>query len=345
MVTRPKLSPTTVLLLHLLQRSTAVQVRSSARLMPQNQPSSRGLLSSPTAWSPDQHHAAMLADISRHILGRTEGRGLGFGLVSLSTLTKGSVWNANPLQMGTQTTMPCAQAEDSGLLGPLQSPNWVKVCLISTVVFLPVSIVPTTVKPRDGAGSAKGGSTVSPKTLWCMTVVMWNGTIVVGFVHNIPWLLYVCLLQGQIFLQGWSKVQYVRPYISLLILMNFFSLLRRKGDTGNRMYVREQREGGGKRETSTEGKREWRWERGWAVLASVNASGPVWAWQHTRPLGDKGNIEGSRPEWCISSMIYSRDTPFWSGTLDGDNVNIFLAIATSSAFDVMTVLNPQAGGC
>ena len=38
--------------------------------------------------------------------------------------------------------MPCAQAEDSGLLGPLQSPNWAKVCLISTVVFLPVSIVP-----------------------------------------------------------------------------------------------------------------------------------------------------------------------------------------------------------
>ena len=23
-------------------------------------------------------------------------------------------------------------------------------------------------------------------------------------------------------------------------------------------------------------------------------------------------IKGSRPEWCISSMIYSRDTPFWS---------------------------------
>ena len=43
--------------------------------------------------------------------------------------------------MGTQTTMPCVQAEDSGLLGWLQSPNWVKVCLISTVVFLPISIV------------------------------------------------------------------------------------------------------------------------------------------------------------------------------------------------------------
>ena len=30
--------------------------------------------------------------------------------------------------------------------------------------------------------------------------------------------------------------------------------------------------------------------------------------------------EGSRPEWCISSMIYSRDTPFWLGTLG----NMFL---------------------
>ena len=65
-----------------------------------------------------------------------------WGLVSLSALTKGSVWNAIPLQMGSQTTMSCAQAENSGLLGPLQSPNWFKVCLISTVVFLPVSIVP-----------------------------------------------------------------------------------------------------------------------------------------------------------------------------------------------------------
>ena len=63
-----------------------------------------------------------------------------WGLVSLSALTKGSVWNANTLQMDTQTTVPCAQAEDSGLLGPLQSPNWVKVCLVATVRFLPVSL-------------------------------------------------------------------------------------------------------------------------------------------------------------------------------------------------------------
>ena len=69
-----------VSILLLLQRSTAVQVRSSVRLMPQIQPSGGGLLPSPTAWSPDQHLAAMLADVSRYlILGRTEERGLGFG--------------------------------------------------------------------------------------------------------------------------------------------------------------------------------------------------------------------------------------------------------------------------
>ena len=28
--------------------------------------------------------------------------------------------------------------------------------------------------------------------------------------------------------------------------------------------------------------------------------------------------QGSRPDWCISSMIYSRDTPFWSGTLESE---------------------------
>ena len=28
------------------------------------------------------------------------------------------------------------------------------------------------------------------------------------------------------------------------------------------------------------------------------------------------HFEGSWPEWCISSVIYSRDTTFWSGTVD-----------------------------
>ena len=62
-------------LLLLLHRMTAVHVRSSVRLMPQNQSSGRGLLPNPTAWSPHQHHAAILADVSRRIL----GRGLGLG--------------------------------------------------------------------------------------------------------------------------------------------------------------------------------------------------------------------------------------------------------------------------
>ena len=44
-----------------------------------NQLSSRGLLLSPTAWSPHQHLLAMIADVSRYTLGRNEGRGLGFG--------------------------------------------------------------------------------------------------------------------------------------------------------------------------------------------------------------------------------------------------------------------------
>ena len=28
------------------------------------------------------------------------------------------------------------------------------------------------------------------------------------------------------------------------------------------------------------------------------------------------HIESSRPEWCISCMLHSRDTPFWLGTLN-----------------------------
>ena len=31
---------------------------------------------------------------------------------------------------------------------------------------------------------------------------------------------------------------------------------------------------------------------------------------------NKPQLKGSQPEWCISSMINSRDTPFWSGTLE-----------------------------
>ena len=82
----------------------------------------------------------MLVDISRHSLGRTEGRGLGFGqLVRTHT---GKCLKCQSSSDGHSDTVYCVQVEDSGLLGLLQAPKWVKVCLISTVFFLPVSIVP-----------------------------------------------------------------------------------------------------------------------------------------------------------------------------------------------------------
>ena len=112
----------------------------SVRLMPQNQPSGRGLLPSLTAWSPDQHPAAMLADVFRHILGRTEGRGLGFGqLVRTHT---GKCLKCQSSSDGHSDRSSCVQAEDGDLLGPLQPPNWAKVCLVSTAFFLPVPVVP-----------------------------------------------------------------------------------------------------------------------------------------------------------------------------------------------------------
>ena len=33
-------------------------------------------------------------------------------------------------------------------------------------------------------------------------------------------------------------------------------------------------------------------------------------------IQNKSYIEGSQPEWCISSMMYSGDTPIWSETLE-----------------------------
>ena len=35
-----------------------------------------------------------------------------------------------------------------------------------------------------------------------------------------------------------------------------------------------------------------------------------------KKIRPKTNIEGFGPEWYISSMLYSQDVPFWSGTLD-----------------------------
>ena len=116
----------------LLQRSTAVQVTSSVRLMPQVQPSGGGLPPSPTAWSPDQHHAAMLADVSRHILGRTEGRGQGFGQLcphshrEVSEMPILFTWTLRP-------QCPLRRRKIVVCWAPFQSPNWVKVYVVSTV--------------------------------------------------------------------------------------------------------------------------------------------------------------------------------------------------------------------
>ena len=42
------------------------------------------------------------------------------------------------------------------------------------------------------------------------------------------------------------------------------------------------------------------------------------------------HFEGSGPEWRISSMIYSRDTPFWSETLDlQDYISCFVFMLTA----------------
>ena len=60
-------------------------------------------------------------------------------MVSLSAFTQGRVRNADPLQTGTQTTALCEQEENNGLLGLLQSLNWVKVWLKTIIAFLPVS--------------------------------------------------------------------------------------------------------------------------------------------------------------------------------------------------------------
>ena len=46
--------------------------------------------------------------------------------------------------------------------------------------------------------------------------------------------------------------------------------------------------------------------------------------------GTQNDIESSQPEWCISSMIYSRDTPFWPGTLDRDRLVGLVVKASAS---------------
>ena len=63
---------------------------------------------------------------------------------------------------------------------------------------------------------------------------------------------------------------------------------------------------------------------GWSNSQEKKYSPEMWEWinSRTRLVGalrgvSRGRgVEGSRPEWYISSMLYSRDTPVWSGTLE-----------------------------
>ena len=100
----------------LLQRSTAVQVRSSVRLMSQDQVFCRA---PQLGRKISTMRPCWLTSLDIFWAGLKD---VVWGLVSLSALTQGRVWNANPLQMGSQTTVPCAQAEDSGLQGPGSNP-------------------------------------------------------------------------------------------------------------------------------------------------------------------------------------------------------------------------------
>ena len=59
---------------------------------------------------------------------------------------------------------------------------------------------------------------------------------------------------------------------------------------------------------------------------------------HTYTCFSNEHTEGSRPEWCISSKMYSRDTPFWLETLymsrtvgPSDSFSLFTQTATPVA--------------
>ena len=114
----------------LLQPSTAMQIGSSVQLMPQNWLSGRSFLPSPVevfCRAPQLgRQIGSMRPCQLTSLGIFCARlnGVVWCLVSLPALKQEEVSEMPILfQMGTRTTVPCAQAEDSGLLGQLQSPN------------------------------------------------------------------------------------------------------------------------------------------------------------------------------------------------------------------------------
>ena len=59
----------------------------------------------------------------------------------------------------------------------------------------------------------------------------------------------------------------------------------------------------------------WSWARYLSFLLEKPTIFKIWWGSRNSVLILPVQIEGFRPEWCISSMIYSRDIPFWSETL------------------------------
>ena len=125
-----------------------MQVTSPVRLMPQNQPSGRGLLPSPTAWSPDQHHAAMLADVSRPILGRA------WGFRQLPVLTQGDRLG------GLVVKASASRAEGPGFESRLRRDFSGSSHTSDFKIGTPVATLPGAWRDRVSAGTGRPGVSI-----------------------------------------------------------------------------------------------------------------------------------------------------------------------------------------
>ena len=85
----------------------------------------------------------------------------------------------------------------------------------------------------------------------------------------------------------------------------------------------------------------WTTEGSWIIVkkhevksdkttSNVDETGYLHDHQITQSNMIFGRYRGSQPECCISSMIYSRDTPFWSGTLDMFRLLVILSVASET---------------
>ena len=81
----------------------------------------------------------LAAEVLRHILGRTEGRGLGFGQLVRTHTGKCLKCQSSSDGHSDHNALCASGRQRSAGPAPVGS-IWVKVCMVSTVVFLPVPI-------------------------------------------------------------------------------------------------------------------------------------------------------------------------------------------------------------